>query len=257
MSNGRGLQKFIGKAELYLKKNAPTILTSVGAVGVVATAVTAVKATPKAIDILEEATNEKGEELTKLEAIKHAAPVYIPSILIGAGTIACIFGANSLNKRKQASLMSAYALLDRTYKDYRNKVEQMYGDGVNDEIKGEIVKDKYKDEDIVDEDDGKKLFYDDFSQRYYRTTTETVLRAEYEINKILNETGGAYLNDYYDLLEIERVDYGDHMGWSSAQMYEMHWDSWLHFNKTKVVMDDGMECWIIEFTEPFIDFEEY
>lgn len=247
------------KAELYLKKNAPTILTCVGAVGVVATTVAAVKATPKAIDILKREKEEKGEELTKLEVAKYAAPVYIPTMLLGAGTIACIFGANMLNKQKQASLMSAYALLDRSYKDYRNKVEEMYGDGTNSEIRGELAKDKYDKDDIIDEDedDGKILFYDEFSQRYYRATSETVLRAEYEINKQLSDYGSAYLNDYYDLLGIDRVDYGDHLGWSSAQMYETFWDSWLHFHKTKVVMDDGLECWIINFTEPFVNFADY
>ncbi len=258
MSNMQGLNKFVGKAGLYLKKNAPTILTCVGAVGVVATAVTAVKATPKVVKLLEANEAEKGKELTKMEVVQTAWPHYIPAAVIGTASIACIFGANVLNQRKQAALMSAYALLDSSYKTYKNKVEEMYGNSVNDEIRGEIAKDKYAEEEIdADEDDGKKLFYDEFSQRYYRATTETVLRAEYEINKALNECGGAYLNDYYDLLGIDRVDYGDYLGWSSAQMYEMYWDSWLHFRKTKVVMDDGLECWIIDFTEPLVDFEEY
>lgn len=258
MNIGKTLAKLSKGTELYVRKNAPTILTCVGAVGVVATTVAAVKATPKAMDILKREKEEKGEELTKLEVVKYAAPAYIPTILLGAGTIACIFGANMLNKQKQASLMSAYALLDRSYKDYRNKVEEMYGDGTNSEIRGELAKDKYDKDDIIDEEeDGKILFYDEFSQRYYRATSETVLRAEYEINKQLSDYGSAYLNDYYDLLGIDRVDYGDHLGWSSAQMYETFWDSWLHFHKTKVVMDDGLECWIINFTEPFVNFADY
>ncbi len=43
----------------FLKKNAGTILTCIGAVGVVATAVMSAKATPKAIELLEKAEAEK------------------------------------------------------------------------------------------------------------------------------------------------------------------------------------------------------
>ena len=107
--------------------NSSTILTCVGAVGVAATATMAVKATPKAIALLEEAREEKGEELTKLEVIDVTAPVYIPAAIAGFSTIACIFGANILNKRSQAALMSAYALLDNSYKEYMRKSEELYG----------------------------------------------------------------------------------------------------------------------------------
>ena len=158
MNGDQMLRKIGFKAVRFLKKNSSTILTCVGAVGVVGTAVTAVKATPKALDILAEATEEKGEELTKVEKFKVAGPVYIHSVLIGTATIACIFGANILNKRQQGALMSAYALLDNSYKQYKGKVKELYGEEVDTHIKKEIVKDKYKELDIS-LDDEKILFY--------------------------------------------------------------------------------------------------
>ena len=99
-------------SKLFFKRNGSFILTCIGAVGVVATSVTAVKATPKAIKLIEKREQEKGEKLTVLETIKVAGPAYIPSLAIGVSTIACIFGANGLNKKQQASIMRAYALLD-------------------------------------------------------------------------------------------------------------------------------------------------
>lgn len=252
------MKNLLTVSKRFVKKNGSTILTCVGAAGVVATTVSAVKATPKALKLIKKAEKEKGDELSKWETIQVAAPTYIPSILIGTGTLVCIFGAHILNQRTQAALTSAYALLDQTHKEYKKKVEEMYGDSVNQEVRTELAKDKYDEEDIEEEyDDGKTLFYDEFSKRYYRVLKETQMRAEYEINKMLSECGGASLNDYYDILKIDRQDYGEFMGWSAAQMYEMYWDSWLHFRHTKVKMDDGMECWIVDFTEPFIDFEEY
>lgn len=241
----------------FMTKNGYTILTVLGAAGVVGTAVTAVKATPKAMKLLELAEEEKGEELSKWETLKTVTPQYIPAILIGTSTVACIFGAQILNKKHQAALISAYALLDQSYKEYKNKVKSMYGEDGDVDIRTSIAKDKYEEEAIDEYEDGKTLFYDKYSKRYYRVTKETQLRAEYEINKILSQSGGASLNDYYDLLGIDRKDYGEFIGWSSAQMYEMYWDGWLYFEHTKVDMDDGIECYIIDFTEPFMEFDEY
>ena len=242
----------------FCKRNASTILTCVGSAGVVATSVMAVKATPKALELLEGAKKEKGEELTKLEKIKVAGPTYIPSIAMGASTIACVFGANVLNKRRQAALISAYNLLNESYKEYKKKVEDLYGEEATKQIRTEIAKDHYDEEkDQNGEDDNKQLFYDEYSQRYFRASNETVLSAEYAINKILTEDCYASVNELYDLFEIDTIDGGDAVGWSSAQMFDMYWSSWIDFYHEKVELEDGMECFIIHFTEPMADFEDY
>ena len=112
----------------FIKHNASTILTCVGAGGVVATAVMVAKESPKALSLLEYATEEKGEKLTKWEKVKIAGPVYIPAVITGTATIACIFGSNIISKHQQASLMSAYALLDNSYKEYKKKTDELYGE---------------------------------------------------------------------------------------------------------------------------------
>ena len=169
-----------------------------------------------------------------------------------------ILGANILNKRQQASLVSAYALLDNSYKKYKKKVEELYGEDADIQVKTEMAKDEYnKNTSPKDEDDGKRLFYDMYSNRYFRATNETVLRAEYELNRLLSQDGAVYLNDLYILLDIPKVDYGDYMGWSSAQMYEMYWDSWIHFNHETTRLDDNLECVILQVTDPMPDFDEY
>ena len=125
IKNKHLLDSICYKTKLYLKNNSASILSGIGAIGVVATAVMAVKATPKALILLDEAKEEKKDELTKFETIRVAGPVYIPSVLMGASTIACILGANVLNKQKQAALTSAYMLLENSYKDYRTKVKEL------------------------------------------------------------------------------------------------------------------------------------
>lgn len=242
----------------FLNKNASTIVTCIGGVGVIATAVIAVKETPKALSLIEEAKKEKGEELTTLEVVKVAGPVYIPAILTGVTTIACIFGANALNKRQQAALISAYTVLDNSYKEYKKKVTELYGEETDEKIRTELAKDNYKESEVDDEnDDDKQLFYDQYSNRYFRASNEKVLMAEYEINRILADDCYASLNEFYDILGVDAVDYGEYVGWSSAQMFEMYWSSWINFKHEKFETDDGLEGFIITFTEPMVDYSEY
>ena len=183
----------------FVKRNGSTILTVVGAAGVVATAVTVAKETPKAMSLLETAKEKKGDDLTKWEKVKIATPVYAPAIIIGAATIACIFGSNIINKQHQASLMSAYALLDSSYKEYKKKTDELYGEDAGKRIRGEIAKDKYTgDRTLID--NKKELFFDFYSGRYFESTKEAVMWAQYETNRAMYVNGAVCLNEYYEFL---------------------------------------------------------
>lgn len=252
------MNKLMRQSTRFIKRNASTILTCVGGAGVVATSVLAVKATPKALKLLEAAEQEKGEKLTKLETFAVAGPVYIPSVITGVTTLACIFGANMLNKRQQAALMSAYALLDNSYKEYKKKTIELYGEEADTEIRTEIAKDKYNETEVIHSDEAdKQLFYDTFSDRYFESTLDKVLKAEYEINKKISEFSGANVNEFYDWLGIEPIYNGENYGWSDNILMESTWSKWLTFQHVKVTLDDGLECTIIEYEDPTFDFLYY
>lgn len=247
----------------FLRRNSSTILTCVGAVGVVATSVMAVKATPKALTLIEKAEEEKGEKLTKWETIKVAAPSYIPTVVTGAATIACIFGSNIISKRQQASLMSAYALLDNSYREYKKKVDEVYGEEAGEKVREEIAKDKYTgDGNLVDDD--KELFYDFYSGRYFESTKEAVMWAQYETNKAMFVNCAVGLNEFYTLLGLDpRSEYED-LGWTCGQLEEMYWHPWIEFDHEKITLDEdsegnaGLECTIIHMPfEPFMGYLDY
>ena len=251
------MNKLVNQLKRFLNRNSSTILTCLGGAGVVVTSVLAVKATPKALKLLETAKEKKGDKLTSFEIIRTVGQIYIPAVLMGASTIACIFGANILSKHNQAALMSAYALLDNSYKEYKKKVIELYGEEADLEIKTSIAKDKYEETDIEVKDD-KKLFYDFYSGRYFESTDEIVRKAEYDLNRELSIMGYASLNDFYDLLKIKKIDGGDDLGWSDAKNFEYYCQSWIDFAHEKVVMDDGLECCIIHIqSEPTFGYEEY
>lgn len=240
-----------------LKRNSSNILTLLGSVGVVATAVMAVRATPKAIHLLENAKKEKEDELTKTEALKTALPVYIPTFLIGLSTIACIFGANALNKHQQGALMSAYALVDNSYREYKSKLKELYGEEAHNSIIDSIAKEKCEEVHItcpgmietstLDFDEGMepeviRTFYDSFSQRYFESTISKIIQAEYHLNRNFMFEGCIDLNEFYEFLGLEKTDIGDTVGWSSynGDIY------WIDFNHHKITLEDGMEIFVID-----------
>lgn len=248
------------------KRHGSTVLSVAGGVGVVLTTVTAVKATPKALESLEEAKEEKGEELTRIEKIKIAGPKYIPSILIGTGTIACIFGANIMDKRRQAALVSAYTLVDSSFKEYKQKLKELYGEETHNNVVDAIAVEKAKEVGITaecmctnssltdDEACGEPvLFYDEYSNRYFESTIEQVITAEYHFNRNFVLRGFALLNELYEFLGLETTDYGSEVGWTiEDELY------WVDFNHRKVILDDGLECYILEtLWGPSAEWKEY
>ena len=251
------MNNLLTSSKRFITRNAPTILTVVGGAGVVATSVLAVKATPKVLTILKEAEEEKGEELTVMEKVVVAAPSYIPAIVTGAATLACIFGANVLNKRQQASLASAYAMLDASYKEYRKKVDELYGEDADAHVREEISKDKYIEKDIP-KHDGKLLFFDEFSGRFFHSTLEKVQNAEYLVNRDLVMQYYSTLNDFYGYLGIPHVDGGHDIGWSTYMNDQAYWQEWVDFSNVKTVTDDGVEYYIVRmYQEPMVGFEDF
>lgn len=265
MKGNQMLQKLCHKSGRYLKNNSSTILTCIGAIGVVATAITAVKATPKAIKLLEQATYEKGEDLTKIEMIKVAGPAYIPSVAIGASTIACIFGANVLNKRKQATIMSAYAFADNAYKEYRGKVKELLGEETDNRIRDAIAMDK-RDEEVtgyvpglgsLDLSGEKYLFFEEHRGKYFEATMEQVLNAEYHLNRNFSMRGDVCLNEFYEFLGLEPNEIGHALGWDITTLVEDYDSTWIDFSHRLTKLEDGLECYIIETPiAPYASYED-
>ena len=244
------------KSNLFLKKNSATILTVAAAAGVITTSVLSSKAAIKASRVLAHKEEEKGEKLTFEETISAVWTIYIPPVVAGMSTIACVFGANILNKRQQASLASAYALIDNSYKEYKAKLKELYGEEAHNNIVDAIAAEKCEDVHVyagglasaytqeIESDAEPRLFYDEYSGRYFETTIEKVLLAEYHLNRNYILRGFARLNEFYEFLGLEPTDYGETVGWDICG--EIHW---IDFNHRRAFIgddNDGFECYIIE-----------
>lgn len=244
------------KSNLFLKKNSATILTVAAAAGVITTSVLSAKATIKASRVLAHKEKEKGEKLTLEETISATWTIYIPPFVAGMSTIACVFGANILNQRQQASLTSAYALIENSYKEYKAKLKELYGEEAHNNIIDAIAAKKCEDVYIsagglesaynqeIESDTEPRLFYDEYSGRYFESTIEKVLLAEYHLNRNYILRGFARLNDFYEFLGLEQTDYDEAVGWDiCSEIY------WIDFNHRKTLIgddNDSFECYVIE-----------
>ena len=244
------------KFSAFLKKNSATILTVTATIGVITTSVLSAKAAIKASRVLTHKEEEKGEKLTFEETISAIWTIYIPPVVSGMSTIACVFGANILNQCQQASLASAYALIDSSYKEYKAKLKELYGEEAHNNIVDAIAAKKCEDVYIsagglesaynqeIESDTEPRLFYDEYSGRYFESTIEKVLLAEYHLNRNYILRGFARLNDFYEFLGLEQTDYDEAVGWDiCSEIY------WIDFNHRKTFIgddNDGFECYVIE-----------
>lgn len=256
------LQKAIHKSIRSLKYHSPTILSCLAVVGLVGTAVLTAKSAQKAMKLIEKAEDNKGDELTILETVVAATPAYIPSIAVGAATIACVLGANVLSRKQQASIISAYALLDKSYKSYRKAANTVYGDDADSKIKTEMAKETYVSADGVavyipdlDADSEEVLFYDTYGKRYFTSTMASVINAQYHINRNLTLRGDVSLNEFYKFLGLDPIESGNEVGWLLDDLMESG-IMWLDFDNRYVKLDDGLECCIIStlWGEPTLMF---
>lgn len=247
--------------KIAIRKRLPTVLTYAGVCGVVGTAVMAVKATSKALKIIEcekqaqrrdeEPKECVSDDLTKKDILALTWKCYIPSIMFGLSTIACIVSIHALDKRNQASLASAYAMLNEVYKQYRDAAKNVYGEDADSRIQAEIAKDTFVSADGIavyspDCDFSEKLlFYDLFSKRYFESTLAAVLNAEYHINRNLQLRGYSTINEFYEFLGLDGIKFGDEMGWGIDELVTNCGCLWLDFENHKTNMEDGLECFII------------
>lgn len=242
------------KVEFQLKKHAPELLVGAGVIGGVASGVLACRATLKIDEVLAEPKsnvekingyveeNGYSEEYTEsdhkkditltytkggLELIK----LYGPSVTLGVLSITSILaGFNILNKRN-AGLAAAYATIDRSFKTYRERVIDRFGEDLDKEIRFN-VKPTEIEETVVDEKGKEKKVKkkaqsvdkpSDYSRFFMQGCKGWTKDPNYNYmflrnmedyaNVLLRTKKYLFLNDVYDLLGIARTEAGQVVGW--------------------------------------------
>lgn len=212
----RGFQKAV-------VKHSPEILTGIGIAGMVTTTILAVKATPKALELIEDKKQElEVEELTPVETVKATWKCYAPAGLTCAASIACIIGASSVHLKRNATLAAAYKISETARTEFRKQVIETVGEKKEKEIRDKVSEKQIEDNPIstsqvVIVENDKTLFYEPLTGRYFNSDTTTIKDAELTIReKVIADafSDGQSLNDFFYEIGLESVDVGDSIGWS-------------------------------------------
>lgn len=230
----------------FASKRSPEILTGIGIAGMITTTILAVRATPKALELIEEQKEEESvDELSSFEVVKVAWKPYIPAMVTCVVSTACLIGASSVNTKRNAALATAYKLSETALSEYRDKVVKTIG-----EKKERIVRDKVAEErvkknpvsknEVIVTGNGKTLCFDPISGRYFMCSIETIKKAENTLNKqMLHDISGyVSLNEFYDELGLDHTSVGDDLGWNTDQLIDINFSSQLNDNgEPSVVLD--------------------
>lgn len=251
------MTKVFHKTSFKVKKYSPEILVVAGVVGTVASAVMACKATTKLNDILEEsketidkihdaAENEAlADKYTPEDAKKDLALTYVqtgvklvklygPSVALGTLSIGCILSSNNILRKRNVALAAAYATVDKSFKEYRGRVIEKFGEAVDRELKYNI-KEKKVEETVVDPETGKEKkvkktiqvsdidgyseyarFFDDGCTGWEKDAEMNLmfLRSQQQYaNDLLRSRGRLFLNEVYRMLGIPETKAGQVVGW--------------------------------------------
>lgn len=245
------MKKEITKSFLSLKtaikKHSPEILTGIGIAGMITTTVMAVRATPKALILIEERKEEIGaEKLEAMDMVKTAWACYIPAAITGTLSVACLIGASSVNARRNAALATAYTLSESALKDYQGKVIEMFGEKKNEAVKDAIAKDKVEKNPVVTREviiteKGNTLCYDAISGRYFKSDIEKIKKAECELNRQMLDDMYVSLNDFYYEIGLDSVKLGDELGWNVDSGY-------IDLSFSSQLASDGTPCLVIDYS---------
>ena len=237
-----------------MKKHSPEILTGIGIAGMVTTVVMAVRATPKALVLMEEKKEEYGaDKLTAKEMVEAAWRCYIPTAVVGTASIACLIGASSTNFHRNAALATAYTLSESTLKEYQKKVVETVGEKKEQTIRESVSKDKMNAnpvrEIILTEKGGNTICYDVLSGRYFKSDRDKIMQAMNKLNRQMRDENYVTLNEFYYELGLDGTKMGDMLGWNIDKGYiDLNFSSHLDAN--------GTPCLVIDYqVAPVYDYQ--
>lgn len=244
----QGMSRFFKSIPIKISKHSPEILTGIGIAGMMATTFMAVKATPKAIQLIEDKKAEANEEkLPATEVVKVTWKCYIPAAVTGIASIACLIGACSINARRNAALITAYNISKTALEEYKEKVVETIGEEKEKVVREKLAKDKVDknlshNSEIIATGYGNELCYDCVFGRFFRSDQNSIERAVNAINRKITSSVEmcASLNDFYNALGLPSIKIGDKLGWKLD-------DGEIQIEYDAILTEEGTPCLAISY----------
>jgi Family of unknown function (DUF6353) len=235
-------------AEKFTADNSPTILTAIGVAGTITTAVLSAKAGIESASIL----SEEPAYMTKKEKVKLTWQVWVLPVGVGTITVTSIIFANKIGTRRAAAMATAYVISETAFDDYKSKVVEKLGKSKERDIHDFIAQDR------VDQagastiiiDDGDVLCFEQYTGRYFKSTMETIKKAQNDTNYQVLHDGYASLSDFYQRIGLPITSISEELGWNS--------DTKLEILFSTVMSENQKPCISIDFNvTPVRDYHKF
>lgn len=216
------MSKLFKSIQKSVSKHSPEILLTLGIGGMITSTVLAVRATPKALALMDAKKEElQVDKLTPVDTIKTTWKCYIPAAISGATSIVCLIGANSTHVKRHAALAAAYKLSETALTEYREKVVETVGEKKEQAIRDKVSEEQVRKHPVAQSEilvtgKGNDICFEPLTHRYFYSDADAIRRAETTLNKrILTDINDTVtLNEFFDELNIPRAELGDSVGWN-------------------------------------------
>lgn len=238
-----GVSRTVGRTLLKADKHSPQILFGVGVVGTLTATVLACRATLKVEDVLKD--HEK--KALDVKTVQHAqyteadrkqdifvlytqttvrlVRLYAPAVILGSVSIGCLTKSHNILTQRNAALSAAYAGLDATFKNYRDRVKESIGEEEELAIFNDVQSKAITNPDgsvsltkSVGPNGGSPyaVFYDSNNRNFSPSSEANIMvlrqRQNY-LNDMLRMRGHMFLNEVYRELGFDDTTAGAVVGW--------------------------------------------
>ena len=224
--NKQAITNTLKSLQKTMRKHSPAILTGIGIAGMVATTVMAVRATPKALRMVDDKEIEDGKRLTTSEIVKTTWKCYIPAAVTGVCSAACIIGASSISARRNAALVTAYTISETALKEYKEKAVEVVGPKKEQAIRDAVAKEKVEKANVAERKfiytgRGETPCFDPLTNACFKSDIEALRKAENILNRRMRSEDSVTLNDFLMEIGLEPCDssVGEYLGWHIDKGY--------------------------------------
>lgn len=229
------------------KEHLPVIMSVAAGVGTIATSILVGKASFQACDAIRAREEHMPPSIHSKERLMERTKLvwkfYIPAAISASSTIAFIVGANRAEFKKTLAAQTAFAVSERVYSEYRDKVIEEYGErkdqAIRDKIVDEHVKKTAPGPDILVAGTGNVLCCELYTGRYFMSDMETLRKSENELNARLLAHDYATFDDFYDMIGLTRTTNSGNLGWRSTKLMKLEFSTSL--------TEDGRPCLAFEY----------
>lgn len=238
------LSRVVANQGLLAKTHSPSVLFGLGIAGTLTSTVLACRATLKLEEVLATAQSDltiantmKHDDYSENDRKKDVAIIYTrsvvsvgrlygPAILVGAASIGSLWGSHNILTKRNAALMSAYAAVDKAFKEYRARVVEKYGENVDRTLRYDTETIR-----VQNEETGKKetitrvgpggasmyaRFFDEHCGPWSKDPEVNLLWVKCQqnyANDLLKARGHVFLNDVYRMFDLPDTEAGSVVGW--------------------------------------------